>query len=60
MGCIAIGIRKSDFVAKTQFLRVNFCMCQRNWVFTTNEHFLTPLSLQPDGVNLWYFKLKSC
>ncbi len=31
---------------------------ERNWVFATNSHFLTPISLQPDDVNLWYFKLK--
>ena len=30
---------------------------KRNWVFATNSNFLTPLSFQPDGVNLWYFKL---
>ena len=31
---------------------------QRNWVFTTNSHFLTHKSLQPNGVNLWYFKFR--
>ena len=30
----------------------------RNWVFSTNSHFLTLISLQPDSVNLWYFKLR--
>ena len=31
----------------------------RNWVFATNSDFLIPISLQPDGVNLQYFKLSS-
>ena len=30
---------------------------ERNWVLATNSNFLIPISLQPDGVNLWYFKL---
>ena len=30
---------------------------QRNWVFATNSNFLIPKSLQPGGVDLWYFKL---
>ena len=30
---------------------------KRNWVFATNSNFLIPISLQPDGVGLWYFKL---
>ena len=29
----------------------------RNWVFATNSIFVIPISLQPDDVNLWYFKL---
>ena len=40
------------------FLRINEIKLQRNWVFATNLNFLTPISLQPDGVNLWYFKLR--
>ena len=32
---------------------------QRNWVFATNSNFLIHLSLQPDVVNLCYFKLRS-
>ena len=31
---------------------------KRNWVYATNSHFSTPISLQPDDVNLWYFKLR--
>ena len=35
----------------------NFFQSQRNWVFVTNSVFVKPTSLQPDDVNLWYFKL---
>ena len=28
----------------------------RNWVFAKNLNALIPLSLQPGGVNLWYFQ----
>ena len=31
---------------------------ERNWVFATNSNFLIPISLQSDGVNLYYFKLR--
>ena len=37
---------------------VDISCTQRNWVFATNSHFLTPISLQSDSVNLWYFKLR--
>ena len=30
----------------------------RNWVFTINWNFLIPISLQPDGEHLWYFKFR--
>ena len=30
----------------------------RNWVFVTNADFLIPIFFPPDGVNLWYFKLR--
>ena len=30
---------------------------KRNWVFATNSVFVNPISLQPNGVSLWYFKL---
>ena len=39
-------------VSHYQFVR------QRNWVFTKNSNFLIPISLQPDAVNRWYFKLR--
>ena len=26
-------------------------------VFATNSNFLVPISLQPDGVNLWFFEI---
>ena len=32
-------------------------LCKRKWVFGTNSNFLIPISLQPDGVGLRYFKL---
>ena len=28
---------------------------ERNWVIATNSNFLIPISLQLDGVTLWYF-----
>ena len=31
---------------------------QRNWVFATNFNFLIPIFFKPNGVNLWYFKLR--
>ena len=31
---------------------------ERNWVFATNLIFLILISLQPDGVNLWIFKVR--
>ena len=37
---------------------VYWLVVERNWVFATNLNFLTPISLQPDGVLLWYFKLR--
>ena len=30
---------------------------KRNWVFVTNSFFLIPISLEPNDVNLRYFKL---
>ena len=30
---------------------------QRNWVFSTSSEFIIPISLEPNVVNLWYFKL---
>jgi len=30
---------------------------KRNWGFAKNSNFLIPTVLQPDDVNLWYFKL---
>jgi hypothetical protein len=36
-----------------------FCKeIQRNWVFVTNSNLLIPISLQPEGANYWYFKLR--
>ena len=33
---------------------------KKNWDFATNSNFLIHVSLQPDGVNLQYFKLSLC
>ena len=41
----------------TQFFNCRQIVVQRNWVFATNSNFLSPISLQSDRVNLWYFKL---
>ena len=30
----------------------------RNYVFATNSNYLIPISLKPDAVNFWYYKLK--
>ena len=30
---------------------------ERNWVFATYPSFLIPIYLQPNNVDLWYFKL---
>ena len=30
----------------------------RNWVFAANSNFRIQIPLQPDGVNLQYFKLR--
>ena len=30
----------------------------RNWVFAKSINFLIPISLQPEGVHLWYFELR--
>ena len=31
---------------------------ETGWVFATNLNISVSLSLQPGGVNLWYFKLR--
>ena len=31
---------------------------QRNWVFVTNSNFPIPITLNPDCVSLWHFKLR--
>ena len=50
---------KSQVLFLSQNVKPLDCrISQRNWVFATNWHFLTPIASQPDGVNLWYFKLR--
>ena len=36
----------------------NHNLVQWNWAFATNTNFLIPIYLQPNVVNLWYFKLR--
>ena len=61
--------RKYDFVASllkhltltttTIFHFQNWRRYQKRiWIFTTNSYFHIPISLQPDVVNLCYYKLK--
>ena len=38
-------------------LHWTFYSLQKNWVFATNSHLLTPISLQPDDVSLRLFYL---
>ena len=46
---------------KIIWLNINFIISvlerQTSWVFVTNPNILILISLQPDAVNLWYFKL---
>jgi len=49
-----------DFFVRRDIVwyKPNLKKIQRNWVFATNSNLLIPISLQPDGANLWYFKLR--
>ena len=56
------GIKKFEFVVKTQFLRrlnkLNFCPCLKIIVmFATNYDFLIPTSSQPNVVDFGFFNL---
>ena len=42
---------------KTLFNNLLSGYSKRNYFFVTKSIFLIPISSQPDGVNLWYFKL---
>ena len=44
---------KNIFISKQ-----NLQIIESNWVVVTNSNFLITISLQPDGVNLWYSKLR--
>ena len=55
-GCKDINIRKVLFVNKTHILIYNSTIKELQ-VFATNSNCLIHISLQPDGVNLRYFKL---
>ena len=51
--------QKSQMLFLSQNVKPLDCRISlRNWVFATNWHFLTPIASQPDGVNLWFFKLR--
>ena len=47
-----------QYINKDSALIQVFIEIQRNSVFDTNSNFLIPISIQPNGVNLWYFKLR--
>ena len=52
-----IGLQRYTWILKSEFIakkKTQFLWRQRNWVFATNLNFLIPISLKPDGVNLWY------
>ena len=57
---IALSLYPLSFFANTpiKYYKVNIENMKRDWVFATNSNLLIPLSLQPDGANLWYFKLR--
>ena len=45
-------------LAKINFIQIiHQIFCKRIWVFATNSDILIPLSLQPNVVNFWHFKL---
>ena len=50
------SLEKDKERLKQEFVKKN--KVKWNWVFATNSSFLIPISLQPYGVNLWYFKLR--
>ena len=60
--CVGAFFETSSFIPNDRtgcFVLVKWMlrMPQRNWVSATNSDFLIPISLQLDGVDLWYFKL---
>ena len=42
-------------ILKLEILRND--LSENNWVFATNSEFIIPISLEPNVINLWYFKL---
>ena len=40
-----------------ELFKTIFVNTERNWLFSTNSDFQIPISLEPNVVNLWYFKL---
>ena len=52
-------IENDIYRIKYLFLFCSFCLWKKvNWIFATNLNFLLPISLQLDGVNLWFFKVR--
>ena len=49
-------MQNQKYCAKRNFFSQNMLL-QRNWVFATNPNFLLPICLQPNYLNLRYFKL---
>ena len=59
-----VSIYKKEFanlidfcMIESQFKYLLLFSPKRNWVFATNSKFIIPISLEPNVVNLWYFKL---
>ena len=44
--------------SKVFILYFQILLKEKNWVLVSNSNFRNPISLQPHGVNLWYFKLR--
>ena len=44
-------------IAKIHYKNAVKRFCERNWVLATNSDFQIAISLQPDDVNFWYFKI---
>ena len=53
---VLVLVKHSEY--KLCFFSGNLNFKERNWGFATNSIFIIPLSLQPGGVNLLYFKLR--
>ena len=52
--CVKINILKDSLIPRKSTIEIY--IWKKEIVLATNSDFLIPISLQPDGVNLWYFK----